>query len=361
MLNLRAFLYILKSIFLPFLMSLLTFFSLIFVFQFLQNSHLFFQDSSSFKLVLQIFTLLGASYLPLITPFCLLFGILFGHGRLSSQSEFTALASFGISKWKLAQPSIFFALICTIICFNSIHTWGPNAKFKSRSLEYALKKKIAVTAFQPGVFLTQIPGITIYAEDELSDKTLKNILIVNEQGESYEIFSKSGKFIKETDSSDLGIDLLDGQIYSNLNEDKSNLIIDFKKYFIQLFRSKEKNKTKTNIGNRSSRQLENLLSSKNFSKNTIYIELNKRNMFALSCVFFLVLGAMFSIRLHNRSSKGSGFFTAILIAIFFWIALFTSEFFATSLGKPILMYVPIIFCALFCFVTYKWIKLNSII
>lgn len=361
MLNSRAFLYILKTIFLPFLMCLLTFFSLIFIFQFLQNSQFFFQDSSSINLVLKIFTLLGASYLPLVIPFCLLFGILFGHGRLSSQSEFTALASFGISKWKLAQPAIFFAIICTIVCFNSINTWGPNAKFKSRSLEAALKRKIAVTAFQPGVFLTQIPGLTIYAEDESPNKDLTNILIINEQEDGYEIFSKSGKFLKESDSTNLGIDLYNGQIYSNQTNDNSNLIISFKKYFVQLFKSEGKNITRKNIGNRSSKQLRKMLDQNIIPKSTLYIELNKRDVFALSCLFFLVLGSLFSLRLHDRSSKGSGFFTALSIALVFWVLLFTFEFYAASTKTPLLMYTPILICGLFCYLTYKWIKRKSII
>lgn len=361
MLNLRAFFYILKAIFLPFLMCLLTFFSLIFVFQFLQNSKIFFQDSSSLSLVLQIFTLLGVSYLPLVIPFCLLFGILFGHGKLSGQSEFTALASFGISKWQLVQPACFFTIICTVVCFNSIHTWGPNAKFKSRSLEYALKKKIAVTAFQPGVFLTQIPNVTMYAEDEDSNKNLKNIFIVNNSEEPYAIFSNSGQFIKEGISSDLGIDLYNGEIYSSSSDDSSDMLINFKKYFIQLFRSRAVDTTKKNIGNRSSRKLRKILKASSKEKDVATVELYKRNTFALSCLFFLILGSLFSLRLHNRSSTGSGFMSALVIAMFFWITLFSSEFLAASLNLPVIMYSPILICGLLCLASYKWIKFKSII
>ncbi len=357
----RAFLYILKSILLPFMMCMLAFFSLIFTFQFLQSSGLFFQDSSSLTIVLEIFTLLGISYLPLIIPFCLLFGILFGHGRLSSQSEFTAFASFGISKWKLAQPAIFFSFVCLIICFNSIHTWGPNAKFKAHSLEAALKQKVAVTAFQPGVFLTQVPGITIYAEDESADKTLKNILIINEKNDKYEIFSKSGRFVKENTATNLGINLFNGQIYSNPKANESNMVISFKKYFIQLFKAPSKNITLKNIRNRSSKQLKRLLKLSEFPESTIYIELNKRAMFVFSCVFFLVLGSLFSLRLHDRSSKGGGFFTALAISMLFWVSLFASESYANSMKNPLIMYTPVLICSLFCLFAYRWIKFKSII
>jgi lipopolysaccharide export LptBFGC system permease protein LptF len=340
---------------------MLTFFSLIFVFQFLQNSHLFFQDSSSLKLVVQIFSLLGLSYLPLIIPFCLLFGILFGHGRLSGQSEFTALASFGVTKFQLAQPAAFFTVICTLICLNSIHSWGPEAKFKSRSLESILKRKIAATAFQPGVFLTQIPGVTLYAEEETPNSDLKNVLIINEQGEDYKIFSKGGEFVTKSGSAELGINLLNGSIYSSKKSNDTDITIDFKEYFIQLFRAQQNNSTIKYINNRTSKQLKQLLKTKSSDKMKIFIELNKRTTFALSCVVFFVLACLFSLKLHNRSSKGSGFFLAIVIAIVFWIVVFTSEFFAAQTSKPYLMFAPLLLFALFSSFAYMWIRSKSII
>ena len=158
MLNSRAFFYILKSIFFPFMMCLVAFFSLTFVFQFLKSSQFLFQDSSSTKLIFRMFFLLGVSNLPLLLPFSLIFGLLFGHGKLSSQSEFTALASFGISKFQMAQPAILFSALCLFTCFNSIHTWGPKRQIPIASFENSdTSKNCCHCAFQPGVFLTTNP------------------------------------------------------------------------------------------------------------------------------------------------------------------------------------------------------------
>jgi lipopolysaccharide export LptBFGC system permease protein LptF len=365
MLNLRAFFYILKSIFLPFLMCLIAFFSLIFVFQFLKLSQFFFQDTSSLGLILRMFSLLGISYLPLLLPFSLIFGLLFGHGKLSSQSEFTALASFGVSKMKLVQPAIFFTFICFFTCFNSIHTWGPNAKFQSRALKNVLKRKVAVTAFQPGVFLTQVPGLTMYAESQDSDQNLEKVFILNEKGrDSLQIFSNTGVFIKNsTGVNSLGLKLSNGNIYTNNKKDLSSLVISFKTYLVELFQTQKKSPSARRISNSNSKHIKRQLKEPNTKEETkiaMTVELYKRNMFALSCLFFLVIGSLFSLRLHNRSSKGGGFFMAIVISLAFWIMLFVSEFLASSYANPLFVYLPIVPCILFCVVSYQWIKFKSI-
>jgi lipopolysaccharide export LptBFGC system permease protein LptF len=345
-------------------MCLVAFFSLIFVFQFLKSSQFLFQDSSSTKLILKMFFLLGVSYLPILLPFSLIFGLLFGHGKLSSQSEFTALASFGISKFKMAQPAILFSAICLFACFNSIHTWGPNAKYQSRALKSVISQKIAATAFQPGVFLTQIPGVIMYAESQDSSKKLSKIFILNEgKKDSLQVFANSGEFSgNDQSTSNFGLKLFDGVIYNNSKKDLSSLMISFKSYLIELFESKQgSTSTKRQINNSTTRQLKQRLKKPVSKKSTsILIEINKRNMFAFSCLFFLVVGSLFSIRLHNRSSKGGGFFVAILISLFFWIMLFVSEFLANSQQMPLMVYLPIIPCTLFCIVSYVWIKLKSI-
>jgi len=346
-------------------MCLVAFFSLIFVMQFLQSSQFLFQDSSSTKLILRMFLLLGVSYLPILLPFSLIFGILFGHGKLSSQSEFTALASFGISKFQMAQPAIFFSALCLFTCFNSIHTWGPNSKYKSRALKYVVQQQIAATAFQPGVFFTQIPGVTMYAESQDGDKKLTNVFILNEDNnDNVQVFAKEGAFTDQEQSKpSFGLKLYDGNIYNNSKKDLSSLIISFKSYLIELFETKNSTKsTKRQNNNSTTKQLKLKLKKSKHNKvaTPILIEINKRNMFAFSCVFFLIVGSLFSLRLHNRSSKGSGFFIAILVSLFFWIMLFVSEFLSNSYQEPMLIFLPVVPCTLFCLVSYYWIKLKSI-
>jgi len=345
-------------------MCLIAFFSLIFVFQFLKSSQFLFQDSSSTKLIFRMFFLLGVSYLPLLLPFSLIFGLLLGHGKLSSQSEFTALASFGISKFQMSQPAILFSTLCLFTCYNSIHTWGPNAKYQARALKYVISQKIAATAFQPGVFLTQIPGVTMYAENQSSDKKLSKVFILNQsKKDNLQVFANAGEFSgNEQANTSFGLKLFNGTIYNNSKKDISSLTISFQSYLIKLFETKKTpTSTKRQINNSTTKQLKERLKDKESKKATpVLIEIYKRNMFAFSCVFFLVVGSLFSLRLHNRSSKGGGFFMAILISLFFWIMLFVAEFLGGSYNTPLFVYMPVVPCIIFCIATYLWIKFKSI-
>jgi len=311
-----------------------------------------------------MFFLLGVSYLPILLPFSLIFGILFGHGKLSSQSEFTALASFGLSKLQMAQPAFLFTALSLFTCFQSIHSWGPKSKYQSRALKYVIKQEVAAKAFQPGVFLTQIPGVTMYAESQSSDKKLSRIFILNENNQDHlQIFSKNGFFTsKESSESNFGLKLLDGEIYKNSDSELSSLVISFRSYLVELFKTKQtKTLAKRQISNSTTSQLKQSLKNKTpKEQNLILIEINKRNMFSFSCLFFLIVGLIFSLRLHNRSSKGSGFFLAVLISLFFWIVLFVAEFLAKSQSNPLLVYSPVIPCGLFCLGSYSWMRLKSI-
>lgn len=311
-----------------------------------------------------MFFLIGISNLPLLIPFSLIFGLLFGHGKLSSQSEFTALASFGISKLQMSQPAILFSALCLFTCFNSIHTWGPNAKYQSRALKTVIRQQVAATAFQPGVFLTQIPGVTMYAESQSSDKKLTKVFILNQgKTDDLQVFAKSGEFSgDELSNSSFGLRLFDGEIFNNTEKDVSSLVIYFKSYLIELFKTKKAARaTARQISNSTTNQLKKRLVNTSEKKtSSIHIEINKRNMFAFSCLFFLVVGSLFSLRLHNRSSKGGGFFMAILISLFFWILLFVSEFLASSYKAPMLVYLPIVPCTIFSISAYFWIKIKSI-
>lgn len=359
MFSFRAFTYILKSILSPFLISIFTFFTLIFTFQFLQSSELFFQNSSSSQDVFKILFLLGVSYLPIIVPFCLLFAVLFGHGKLSGNSEFAAFSALGFSKMKLSIPSIVFSLVCFLVSFVSIHTWGPNARFKARALENSLKKKIAVTAFQPGVFLTQINDQVIYAEDQSTNGTFKKVFIYNSSQGGEEIFSKSGAFTGK-DENIFGFNLHSGSVYSKNLSNKSNVILSFEKYLVEIlnFNSKSPSKQR-DISYSTTRQLKKNVAK--FTKEPVLIEIYKRNMFALSCLFFLLVSLLSSMRIHDRSSRGSGFFVALITSISFWILLFGAEFFATAYNKPLFMYLPLIPATLFTLLFYRWIKLRSLI
>lgn len=361
--------YTLKAIFVPYVMCLFVFFSLIFALQFIQSSEVLLQGGGAYIIILKILALLGISYIPLISPFCLLFGILFGHERLSNQHEFTAFSSVGIHKRQLCYPAICLSIINFFICLVAIHTWGPNAKYISNSLENVLKKKAATSAFQPGVFLTQDENYAFYAEDESADGELKKVFIFNKNSDDLNfVYSKNGSFEKNPEY-DFGFKLKNGTLYSlGLN---TSMLANFQDYFVNIFNIESESSSRETLSNQTSRKLKKDLKKPDLEpfndsenpnkKNEIKTEINKRNMFAFSNFIFLALSLLFSMRIHSRSSKGSGVFLALVFSISFWILLFSAEYFAIQTKNPLLVYTPILPLFIFCVFYYKYINLKSII
>lgn len=348
----RSFKYLFFNVFWPFVLCLFAFFSLIFVFQFMNKADFFLKDTTSLKFVSQYFGLLSVSYLPLIIPFCLLFSVLFGYGRLSSSLELTAFSNLGYSKLKLSQPALLFSALAFIICSSSIHSWGPKSKLLSRSLHSVLINKAAVSALQAGVFMTQFPNMVLYAESEDNQKNLNRIFLLQKKNtDANFIFSNSGKFIKESPDQSIGLKLENGAIYNQASLKKtqeSNFIISYKDYLIKLFKTSDFDLSKEQVANMTSKKL---LKVKTPASR---IEFHKRLVLSLSCLLFGVLALLFSLKLHERSSRGNGFFKALVFSLAFWVLLFISEYFSLQQQLPILIYIPIcIFIGLIIWIHYS--------
>jgi len=354
----RAFFYIFYSLFWPFVLSLISFVGLILILQFIKKSELLLLDSSDLSLSLKFFFLGSLSYIPLIIPFCLLLGVLFGYGKLSSNHELTAFSNLGYSKIALATPAMLLTLACFLICSSSIHSWGPKAKAKSKFIESLLHEKLALTALQPGVFLNNLPNAVFYSEEiNNSSKKLKRVFLLTgqDQDQAKFIFSDTGSFIDspETDES-FKLLLDDGQLYGQDKQNRS-FIVDYKTYAVSLFKNQDLDFISSKPTYLTSKRL------KKFKPIKHKIEYDKRIVLSLTCFLFFALALLFSVKLHSRSSSGKGFVIAIFLSLIFWIVLFVSEHLAITNELSIIMYSPIFIFTLIVLSLYYWNKSKFII
>src|SRR5262252_8554835 len=80
--------------------------------------------------ILKLFSYILPAFLEVTVPMALLLACLMACGRLSADSEYTALRSSGISLYQFATPIAAFAgLICVVSIFLSVYTrpWGNAA------------------------------------------------------------------------------------------------------------------------------------------------------------------------------------------------------------------------------------------
>lgn len=354
----RAFFYILYSLFWPFILSLFSFLGLIFILQFINNSELLLLDSRDMHMSLKFFMLGSLSYLPLIIPFCLLLGILFGFGKLSSNHELTAFSNLGYSKPQLSIPAVFITLVCFFICSSSIHTWGPNAKSKSKFLNSLLIEKLALSALQPGVFLNNLPNAVFYTEEiNSSNKALKRVFLLTGQDQEQPkfIFSDKGAFLDSpTAEESFQLLLNEGQLFSQ-DKKSRNFIVDFESYKVSLFKNQDFDFIDAKPSYLTSKRLGDY-------ENIKYkIEYHKRIVLSLTCFLFLALSLLFSLKLHSRSSSGKGFVLALFLSLAFWIVLFISEYISVSQNTLVTMYLPIIIFLIIIASVYYWNKSKFVI
>ncbi len=358
LLSAKAFFYILSAIFWPFVLSLISFLSLIFILQFLNNSELLLVDGKDFLLSIKFFIFGSLSYLPLFIPFCLLLSILFGYGKLSSNLELTAFSNIGYSKISLSTPALFLTFICFFICSNSIHTWGPNSKAKSKFINSLLIEKLALSALQEGVFLNNIPGSVFYAEEiKNSTKDLKKVFLLTgkDKDQLKFIFSDTGAFLDSYDKEEsFQLLLKNGQLFGE-DTTKKNLLVDFENYKVSLFKNQDIEFIRSKPDYLDSKKL---LQKKGIKYK---IEYHKRMVLSLTCFLFFFIALLLSLRLHSRSSSGKGFVLALALSLFFLILLFFSEYMSFTMKSPLWVYFPIGVFLIFVGYLFYWNRSRFII
>lgn len=95
-------------------------------------------------------------------PISGLFSALLLFGRLSMDSEISAMKSCGISLWRLASPLVVLSILLTGICIYFNSELKPRAKQASRELLHSVGVAEPVKLLEEGRFITDFPGLMIY-------------------------------------------------------------------------------------------------------------------------------------------------------------------------------------------------------
>ncbi|MBT7855071.1 MAG: YjgP/YjgQ family permease [Opitutae bacterium] len=122
----------------------------------------FMEGQFSLQFIVELFSLLLPYAVKFALPPALLTGILLGLGRLSADSEITAMRASGFGLLKIAMPIFGLSLILAGICFY-INSWAaPQARtdYKEKLARTAMENPLFF--FQPGTFVTDFPGYILY-------------------------------------------------------------------------------------------------------------------------------------------------------------------------------------------------------
>ena len=153
--------------------------------------------------ILTIFELMGhisVSFLPMAIPLSALFAMIFTLNKLSEDSEVVAMRSFGLKKSNLILPFIFLSFLIAAMIFVLNRNLIPHSKTMFKNTIIQLTSRGNMTDIKSGQFFTEIPNITLFAE-EVSEGgvKLKEVFILQKKefGEHI-IFAKKGALIKQS-------------------------------------------------------------------------------------------------------------------------------------------------------------------
>lgn len=271
--------------------------------------------------------------LALTMPMSTIMGALISVGRLSNDSEITAMRASGIR-----LHSILLSLYITGICigitsFFLTDRLVPVGNIKFRTLYQRLT--IARPDMQINVHsINEITGDITLLVDRVDDRTgnLINITIFQRRAEEQEktISAQYGWFLPSADTtSHITLRLNRGNIFDarDLTGEKFNStmfqMLDFN---IPVEKKEMKNVVKTPRDMSLKELKTNLLELEKGSRshNVFLMEYHKKIAIPFACLLFVFLGTPFAVR-GGRSGKGVGLGIGVLVIFFYYIFLLSLE------------------------------------
>lgn len=335
--KLKLFLYILKEILSPFILSLFIFLLTILMVQMFRFTDVMLIYGSDINSLLSLLKSLLISTFPIIIPLSFLSALLLGYGRMSQDSELVAFSSLGYPKRSLLLPSYLLCAVCSILCFYCVTDLGPKGIKISKILSSRIASETLASNLKPGVFIT-FGNMTVYVES-LDKKTQNfgNFFVLDQRTESPAvILSHSGQIISQQNQASF-LNMKNGQVHFNPKE-INHAVIDFQEYNFVTDSETQKNanlplKALTNSEILGQKKFQNL----DFNHR---LEIHKRYQLSLVCFVFLILGLAFGFSIFQRVSRAEGLGFCIFMAMAYWILYFIFESLASNAKLIFYVYVP---------------------
>ena len=259
-------------------------------------------------------------------PWAVLVAIMLVFGRLSADSEITAMRACGISILQIVSPIMIVAFLMMLACLYLQVEVGPPLLGEGRKVATKTAIDHPSAMFEPGVRVRYNDSI-IYIDDKEGENVLKDVQIftIGELGEDKgkvirDITANHGKLLTNKKEKTLTIALFDCNIVDKKSEPpvrafnkKVEFVIDY---------GNEMNRLE--IGKRSKYMtlkelFGNIRIHKKYKRDTcdLEVELNQRIAFALAPIAFMLLGLPLAIRTSRRETSVGLFLSVVLAGVFF--------------------------------------------
>lgn len=267
-------------------------------------------------------------------PWAVMVAVMLVFGRMSADSEITAMRACGISIMQIVSPILIFTFLLTVLCLYLQVEVGPPFLGKSRELMKTAAIDQPLALFEPGK-QSQIENTILYIDDKEGENGLKGVQIymLDDDGVTvaWDISADRGNLLVDKEKQVLTVQLFDCLLVNKQPQPKreggeirgdgpQRLFSEKVKFDFNY--GKEANAMRVGVRAKFMR-LTDLMArirlTKELNRDTteLEVELNQRIAFALSPVAFLLLGLPLAIRTSRRETSVGLFLSVILAGVFF--------------------------------------------
>ncbi|HTG81131.1 MAG TPA: LPS export ABC transporter permease LptF [Geobacteraceae bacterium] len=316
-------LYICREIAVPFLLGMATFTSVLLMGRFLQLAEMVVARGVLFSDIIRMVIYLLPFFSMVTIPMSFLLALLLAFGRLSADSEITAMKSSGIGLYSVLPPVLSCALLAYLATtFVSVYAlpWG-NTSFKKLLLNIVETR--ATLNLKERVFNDDFPGLVIYIDrydKEMS--SMSGILIEDERNpkEPSTIFAEQGVIEREPGTKTLRLSLKNGGIHRSLDSSGYRLL-EFKDYELTINLAQTAKEATKNELDMTFAELNETLrthTADDKERRDTLIEFHRRFSLPFACLVFALVGVPLGIQ-NQRSGKAAGFSVSIGVILAYYV------------------------------------------
>ncbi len=327
--------YLGSSFIIPFVVSSIFFVSFLLTFQLFRITKLIVNKGVPLGAIFELLGHISISFLPLAIPLSVLFAAIFTLNKISGDSEFIVMRSFGLSKGKILFPFIILSIMIGLITLSLNQSIIPHSKKEFKKAIILLTSKGFLADIKAGRFFTSIPNVTLFAERvEDKGKTLFDVFIHNSaknKGQENTIYAKKGTLVKTNVNkwghSSLRLVLQDGNIIKSTKNKKQIEKILFTTYDFPISDGDIGAGLVTKNSMRTSGELYKLITLSDIDKQARQItkkeaiktklEFWTRINTPVLCVVFVLLGFVLGIKNTRGRSMNSGLLCMMILVIYY--------------------------------------------
>ena len=264
-------------------------------------------------------------------PWAVMVAVMLVFGRMSADSEITAMRACGISILQIVSPILIFTFLLTLLCLYLQVEVGPPFLGKSRDLMKTAAIDQPLALFEPGR-QSAIENTISYIDDKEGDNSLKGVQIYtltpNGREVAQDISAERGKLLVDKEKQILTVQLFDCLLINkgagagaDFGTDGPQRLFSEELSFSFNY-GREANEMRVSVRPKYMKLTDlmgriRLTKELNQDTTELEVELNQRIAFALSPIAFLLLGLPLAIRTSRRETSVGLFLSVILAGVFF--------------------------------------------